>query len=47
MCIGAGRRKAHAAQYVEGIKTQSSKFVKFLRLMKSFTRKLTQSLIPH
>jgi hypothetical protein len=37
MCIGAGRRKAHAAQYVEGIKTQSTKFVKFTSLMKYFT----------
>jgi hypothetical protein len=37
MCIGAGRRKAHVAQYIEGIKTQSTKIVKFTRLMKYFT----------
>jgi hypothetical protein len=42
MCIGAGRRKAHAAQYVEVIKTQSNKFVKLLRSMKYFTQKLAQ-----
>jgi hypothetical protein len=37
MCIGAGEKPMQRAQYVEGIKTQSTKFVKFTRLMKYFT----------